>query len=196
MPRRARMSITVTMRPRRLRTPAISPEAKGTRVTRSGMNTSCTREIGRPNNWPPIMAVTYSETAPSTASILLVMLKFLRRYAVHFGGLFLERRDQSRTIELRNVVVEPGLTSTLDRRRRNQRRQRDDRHRREVRVGADRLGEFEAVHVGHLDIGQHRIERLSRAQRRKPLLRVRRSADLVARGLQHRRQLGAEESVG
>ena len=53
---------------------AISREASGTRVTRSGMNTSCTREIGRPNNWPPIMAVTYSATAPSTPSVLLVML--------------------------------------------------------------------------------------------------------------------------
>ena len=54
------MSTTVTMRPRRLSTPAISPDDSGTRVSRSGMNTSCTREIGRPNNWPPIIAVTYS----------------------------------------------------------------------------------------------------------------------------------------
>src|SRR5450756_2518741 len=73
-PRRARMSITVTMRPRRLSTPAISPGDSGTRVSRSGMNTSCTREIGRPNNWPPIMAVTYSATAPSMLSVLLLML--------------------------------------------------------------------------------------------------------------------------
>jgi hypothetical protein len=29
--------------------------ASGTRVSRSGMNTSCTREIGRPNNWPPMV---------------------------------------------------------------------------------------------------------------------------------------------
>ena len=59
------MSTTVTMRPRRLSTPAISPGDSGTRVSRSGMNTSCTREIGSPNSWPPIIAVTYSDTAPS-----------------------------------------------------------------------------------------------------------------------------------
>ena len=59
-PSRRRMSIAVTMRPRRLSTPAISGGASGTRVSRSGMNTSCTREIGRPNSWPPIITVTYS----------------------------------------------------------------------------------------------------------------------------------------
>ena len=32
------------MRPRRLSTPAISGGASGTRVSRSGMNTSCTRD--------------------------------------------------------------------------------------------------------------------------------------------------------
>ena len=66
------MSTTVTMRPRRLRTPAISPDDSGTRVSRSGMNTSWTREIGRPNSWPPITAVTYSATVPSVVSVLLV----------------------------------------------------------------------------------------------------------------------------
>ena len=45
----------------------------GTRVSRSGMNTSCTREIGRPNSWPPITAVTYSATRPSAVSFLLLM---------------------------------------------------------------------------------------------------------------------------
>ncbi len=52
------MSTTVTMRPRRFSTPAISREDSGTRVTRSGMNTSWTREIGRPNSWPPIIALS------------------------------------------------------------------------------------------------------------------------------------------
>ena len=68
------MSTTVTMRPRRLSTPAISADDSGTRVSRSGMNTSCTREIGRPNNCPPIMAVTYSATVPSMVSVLVVMV--------------------------------------------------------------------------------------------------------------------------
>src|SRR5947209_5178266 len=113
------MSITVTMRPRRLSTPAISREDNGTRVSRSGMNTSCTREIGRPNSWPPIIAVTYSATDPSTVSVLLVMLSSLCRLPVHLGrGLFLERRDEARTIEFGNVIVEAGLAPALDRRRR------------------------------------------------------------------------------
>jgi hypothetical protein len=62
------------MRPRRLSTPAISPDDSGTRVSRSGMNTSCTREIGSPNSRPPITAVTNSETAPSIFSVLLVIV--------------------------------------------------------------------------------------------------------------------------
>ena len=52
----------------------ISPGDSGTRVSRSGMNTSCTREIGSPNSWPPIMAVTYSATAPSMVSVLLLVM--------------------------------------------------------------------------------------------------------------------------
>ena len=67
------MSTTVTMRPRRLSTPAISADDSGTRVRRSGMNTSCTREIGRPNNCPPITAVTYSATMPSLDWTLLLI---------------------------------------------------------------------------------------------------------------------------
>jgi hypothetical protein len=67
------MSTTVTMRPRRLSTPAISPDDSGTRVSRCGMNTSCTREIGSPNSWPPIIAVTNSETALSPAWVLLLI---------------------------------------------------------------------------------------------------------------------------
>ena len=38
------------------------------RVTRSGMKTSCTRRIGRPNNCPPIVAVTYSREAPACST--------------------------------------------------------------------------------------------------------------------------------
>ena len=76
------MSTTVTMRPRRFNTPAISRLDSGTRVTRSGMNTSWTREIGRPNSWPPITAVTYSATAPSMVSVLLVIV--MVPYAARF----------------------------------------------------------------------------------------------------------------
>src|SRR5665811_1235339 len=122
MPRRARMSTTVTMRPRRLSTPAISPDDSGTRVSRSGMNTSWTREIGRPNSWPPIIAVTYSPTPPSVVSILVMLVMAVSsRRPVEFGGLFLQRRDQAGTVELGDVIVEAGQPAALDRRRRHHR---------------------------------------------------------------------------
>src|SRR5258708_31272120 len=155
------MSTTVTMRPRRFKTPAISLEDTGTRVRRSGMNTSWTREIGRPNNCPPITAVTYSATVPSTVSVLLVMLSSSCR-PVEFGGLFLQRRDQAGTVEFRNIVMEAGELAALDRRRRHQRGQRNDRHRAQMLIGPDGLGELEPVHVGHFDIGQHHVEQLPR----------------------------------
>ena len=44
------MSIKVTIRPRRLRTPATSDGESGTAVRRSGAKTSCTRRIGKPNS--------------------------------------------------------------------------------------------------------------------------------------------------
>src|SRR4051812_26360640 len=136
------------MRPRRLSTPAISAEDKGTRVSRSGMNTSCTREIGRPNSCPPIRAVTYSTTVPSMVSLLVVMFSSVSQACLCraldlAGGLFLQRRDQAGTVELGDVVVEPGLPPALDRRRRDHRRQRDDRHPAQMLVGPDRLGKFE-----------------------------------------------------
>src|SRR5437763_17216874 len=108
------MSTTVTMRPRRFRTPAISPDASGTRVSRSGMTTSCTREIGRPNSWPPITAVTYSVTAPSMLSVLLLMVIYSLGRVLDVGGLFLQRRDQAGAVELGDIVVEAGLAAALD----------------------------------------------------------------------------------
>src|SRR5581483_1451946 len=145
------MSTTVTIRPRRLSTPAISRLDSGTRVSRSGMNTSCTREIGRPNNCPPITAVTYSATRPSLFWVLLVIELSSTDHALgrarHLGGLLLERRNQAGTVELGDIIVEAGLAATLDRRRRHQGGQTDDRHPPEMRVGADALGELEAVHV-------------------------------------------------
>ncbi len=38
----------------------------------------------------------------------------------------------------------------------------------ELVIGADRLGEFEAIHVRHFDIGQDRVELVARAQHDKP----------------------------
>src|SRR4051812_37037955 len=124
-PRRRRMSIVVTRRPRRLTAPAISGGPSGTRVRRSGMNTSCTREIGRPNSGPPIITVTYSIRC-STATLSLFM-SFSRRLD-EFDGGFLQRRDQSLTIELGHEIVEARLASPLDRRSRGEREERVDRH--------------------------------------------------------------------
>src|SRR5437773_6097839 len=192
-PSRARMSTTVTMRPRRLSTPAISWEASGTRVSRSGMNTSCTREIGSPNNCPPITAVTYSATPPSMLSVLVVITVFPLGRALDVGGLFLQRRDQAGTVELGDVVVEAGLPPALDRGRRDHRGQRDDRHRTQMRIGLDGLGELEPVHVGHLDVGQNHVEDLARAQRGEAFLGIGGDANLVAGGFEHRGQHVAEE---
>src|SRR5579872_1915556 len=113
------MSTTVTMRPRRFNTPEISREDRGTRVSRSGMNTSWTREIGKPKSWPPIIAVTYSATfsrllrtswGASGVDVLAVMLAswVISGRLAQFGGLFLQRRDQAGTVELGDIVVEAG----------------------------------------------------------------------------------------
>src|SRR5262245_17665777 len=110
------MSIAVTIRPRRLSTPATSAEASGTRVSRSGMNTSCTREIGRPNSCPPIMVVTYSVMLAAAPASFALICQFLCG-AVEFGSLFFQRGDQARPVELGDIVVESRLASALDRRR-------------------------------------------------------------------------------
>src|SRR6188474_2194077 len=157
-PSRRRMSIAVTMRPRRLRTPAISGADSGTRVTRSGMKTSCTREIGRPNSWPPIITVTYSMTCSPPALLLSLLMVVPLRRLDPLDGRFLERRDQPLTIELRDEIVEPGLAAAFDRGRRGDRGKRDDRDLRAARIGPDRLGKLEPVHARHLDVGQNDVE--------------------------------------
>src|SRR5262245_1629996 len=119
--RRRRMSITVTIRPRRLSRPATSGAASGTAVRGSGMNTSCTREIGRPNNWPPMVAVTYSMTVS-----LIAVVRSCR--VIDVGGLFFERRNQARAVELADVVVEADPFAALDRLDGDQRGKTDHRH--------------------------------------------------------------------
>src|ERR1017187_6358029 len=122
-PKRRGQSIRVPMRPRRLSTPAISGGASGTRVSRSGMKTSCTRTIGKPNNWPPIMAVTYSVRFCCAFSVFMVFSS-CRASDV---GLLLERRDQPLPVKLGDIVVEADLATALDRFGRHDRGQRDDR---------------------------------------------------------------------
>src|SRR6185437_302209 len=166
-PKRRRMSISVTMRPRRLRMPAISGGASGTRVNRSGMNTSCTRTIGRPNSWPPIMAVTYSVRFCWAFSVLMMSTS---RRATDIG-LLLERRDQPLPVELGDVVVEADLAAALDRFGRHDRRQRNDRQIGVARIAAQIFGEFEAVHLGHFDIGDDDIEQAALLDHRQRLMR-------------------------
>src|SRR5262245_23612795 len=117
---RLRMSTVVTTRPRRFRRPAISGGANGTRAMRSGTNTSCTRAIGRPNSWPPMVAVTYSVSLSPEAA----MTDPLRR-AIEFGGLLLERRNQALAIEFRDIVIEADLAPARDGLGGHQRRQPD-----------------------------------------------------------------------
>src|SRR5690348_2462503 len=114
------MSTSVTMRPRKLSTPAISAGASGTRVNRSGAKTSCTRRIGRPNSWPPIIAVTYSWRLWSAVSLMVCLS--CRPTDV---GLFLERRDQPLAVELCDVIVKADPTAALDRFGRDDRGQRN-----------------------------------------------------------------------
>src|SRR5947209_20542905 len=118
-PSRRRMSTAVTMRPRRLSTPAISGADSGTRVMRSGMKTSCTREIGRPNSWPPIITVTYSIRL-SAAMLSFAMTSTLSRLD-EFDRRFLQRRDQALTVELGDEIVEARLAAAFDRCRRGDR---------------------------------------------------------------------------
>src|SRR4030088_1115903 len=146
-PSRRRMSIAVTIRPRRLSTPAISGAASGTRVSRSSTKTSCTRAIGRPNSWPPTVAVTYSDTVSSMS-----VKPLPSRRTDHVGGLLLDRRDQTLTIELGHVIVQTDLPSSFDRLRGHMRRQPKNRYRCDTRIAANRRRQLEAVHAGHLDI--------------------------------------------
>src|SRR3982074_2233195 len=101
------------MRPRRCSTPAFSGAASGTCVSRSGENTSCTREIGKPKSWPPMVAVTYSMTF--SVAVIVPSCGTAHVCPAHVGGLLLERRNQALAIELGNVVVETDLPSARDR---------------------------------------------------------------------------------
>src|SRR5665213_331658 len=183
-PKRRRKSISVTMRPRRLSTPAISGGASGTRVSRSGMKTSCTRTIGNPNNWPPIMAVTYSVCFRWVFSVLMACPS--RRAAD--VGLLLERRDQPLPVEFGDIVVEADLTAALDRFGRYDRGQRDNRQIGGQRIAAQAVGEFEAAHLGHFDVGDDHIEGAPALEHCQGFRRGRGGGHRVADGLQHRRE--------
>src|SRR5476649_1050728 len=174
------MSMSVTMRPRKLSTPATSGGASGTRVRRSGMKTSCTRRIGKPKSWPPIMAVTYSFRLRSAFSVLMVLAS---RRTTDIG-LLLERHDQSLPVEFGDIVMKADPSAALDRVGRHHRGQCNDRQVDGARVAAHGLGEFEAVHVWHLDIGDGHVERGAVLEHRQSFLRGACDGDFVTSGLQ------------
>ena len=101
------------MRPRKFNTPAISAPASGTRVIRDGLNTSCTREIGRPNICPATVKVTNS--VKSVSSCIDVSPPARSRRLMQVFSLFLDRRDQPGPIELGDKIVEADPASALDR---------------------------------------------------------------------------------
>src|SRR5579875_2572558 len=186
---RRRMSISVTMRPRILSTPAISGGASGTLVTRSGMNTSCTRRIGSPNRWPSIVAVTYSPML--LLSILFVITRLLRD-AIEIA-LFLERCDQPLAVKFGDEIMEACAAAAFGGFRGDRGRDADHRDGGRPRIGAQLLGEFVSVQLRHFDVGDDDVEDLAGLDH----FECRRSGgsgrNPEAGGLQDRRQHVAEE---
>src|SRR6266849_4206707 len=182
-PRRQRRSMAVTMRPRKLSTPAISGSDNGTRVNSSGMNTSCTRAIGRPNNWPSSTTVTYSVThsAPTGLSVVMASSRCLDPLQ---AGL-LQGRDQALAVEFGDEIIEAGPASALDHGFGSERGKRDQRHIRSARLAAHGLGKLVAGHAGHLDVGHDDVELPAGFDDRERLLGPARGGDFVAGGLEH-----------
>src|SRR5438128_6372308 len=111
-PRRQRRSTAVTIRPRKLSTPAISGSDSGTRVSSSGMNTSCTGPIGRPNNWPSSTTVMYSVTHSAATELAFVMASSRCLDPLQAG--LLQGRDQALAIEFGHEIVEARPAPALD----------------------------------------------------------------------------------
>ena len=124
---RLRRWIAVTMRPRRLSTPAISGPASGTRVMRDGLKTSCTRSIGRPNNWPAVGEGDIFGRAWWCRSSR-------SRCPIDIGALFLDRRDQPGAVELGDEIVEADGAAALDRLGGDHGGERDDGNCRRCRA--------------------------------------------------------------
>src|SRR5205085_592430 len=176
---RRRRSIAVTMRPRKLMSPAISGAASGTRVVRSGTKTLRTRAIGMPNSWLPTVAVTYS----ISFSVVVIGCRSCR--ATYVCGLLLERRDQARPIELGHVVVEADLQPAIDRLRGDQRGQTNDRRIGGARIAVHRCGEFETVHARHVDVGDDNVKARAVLHQRQSVGCRANGGDGIARGLEH-----------
>src|SRR5262245_4521814 len=150
-PSRQRRSTAVTIRPRKLRMPAISGPDSGTRVSCWGMNTSCTRPIGRPNHWPSSMTVTYSVTlsVPVGSSPVMASSRCLDPLLARL----LQGRDQALPIELGHEIVEAGAPTALDHGFGSHGGKRNQHHVCDARLGAHGLRQLVTRHARHLDVG-------------------------------------------
>src|SRR5665647_1718004 len=108
-------------------------------------------------------------------------------------GLLLERRDQSLPVEFGDIVVKAKPAAAFDGGGGHHRRQSDDRKFGGPRVAAHRLGEFEAIHLGHLDVGDGHVENAASVEHRQRLLGGAGRGHRVTSRLQHRHKHVAEE---
>src|SRR5436190_9299622 len=114
------------------------------------MKTSCTRSIGSPNNYSPIITVTYSVSSLCVFSVVM-----MRSSGCLVGviAMLLERCDETLAVKFCDEIVEAGLADPCDRVRRGHGRQRDNGRGRCVLVSADRFRERKSVHAGHFEVG-------------------------------------------
>ena len=106
-PSRHRISIKVTMRPRRLSTPAISAGANGTRVNRSGARHPARARMGNPNELPSDQGGDVFAEVLSAASFMV------SSRCPADVGLFFERRNQSLPVEFGDIVVKSDAASAI-----------------------------------------------------------------------------------
>src|ERR1700726_4454592 len=138
---RRRMSIMVRMRPRTLRTPAISGGASGTEVKRSGTNTSCTPAIGSPKSWPPIVAVTYSTYCS---------IRLRPRDGACARCFVLERGDEAAAIEFGDVIAHADTLAALEGLRGDAGAQTDDGRLRRARIATQCGCQIKTIHSRHI----------------------------------------------
>ena len=129
--RRRRRSIAVTMRPRRLRLPAISGGASGMRVIACSPRMSRTASTGTPQSWSATVRVTktyaprrrrrqVARGRPRSCIVscirscieLIPVIRLMR--GDRFGQALLQAGDQRLALELGDVVGEAGIAAGLD----------------------------------------------------------------------------------
>ena len=120
-------------------------------MIRVGLKTSCTRSIGRPKSCPAV-------GERDVVGEFEVVVHGAHAARSDVGTLLLDRRDQSGAVEFGDEIVEADGAAALDRVGRDHGGNSDDRQRGGRRHGAQFVGEREAVHVRHFDIGDDEID--------------------------------------